>query len=223
MKYKYIIQELKETGDPNVLAFLKDAERIKRMSKKERDYCLQNRWMYESVKKLVEEFIPFIIMVAYGHQNRTKTLTVLDLINEGIIGAYSAFEKSPIGEVLTKRKVDNLIKWRIRDAVLKDYHKGFANVAYDECLLGVEDWKDENDLIEDINGEWLRLHLTSVIMENMGERDGSIIIDYYLGENADLKEIAEKYGVSRERARQITRNFSKLYKKAENLKSIRNL
>ena len=64
MKYKYIIQELKETGDPNVLAFLKDAERIKRMSKKERDYCLQSRWMYESVKKLVEEFIPFIIMVA---------------------------------------------------------------------------------------------------------------------------------------------------------------
>ena len=223
MKYKYIIQELKETGDPNVLAFLEDAEKIKRMSKKERDYCLQNRWMYESVKKLVEEFIPYIIMVAYGHQNRTKTLTVLDLINEGIIGAYSAFEKSPIGEVLTKKRVDNLIKWRIRDAVLRDYNQGFANVAYDERLLGVEDWKDENDLIEDINGEWLRLHLTSVIMENMGERDGSIIIDYYLGENADLKEIAEKYGVSRERARQITRNFSKLYKKAENLKSIRQL
>lgn len=223
MKYKYIIQELKESGDPNVLAFLKDAEKIKRMAKKERDYCLQNRWMYESVKKLVEEFIPYIIMVAYGHQNRTKTLTVLDLINEGILGAYAAFEKSPVGEVLTRKRVDKRIKWCIKSAVLKDYNQGFADVAYDECMSGVEDWKDENDLIEDINGEWLRLHLTSVIMENMGERDGGIIIDYYLGEDADLKEIAEKYGVSKERARQITRNFSKLYKKAENLKSIRQL
>jgi hypothetical protein len=39
----------------------------------------------------------------------------------------------------------------------------------------------------------------------------------------DLKEIAKKYGVSKERVRQITHNFSKLYRKAENLKSIRQL
>ena len=223
MKYKFIIQELKETGDPNVLAFLKDAEKIKRMSKKERDYCLQNRWMYESVKKLVEEFIPYIIMVAYGHRHRTKTLSILDLINEGILGAYAAFEKNQKGGSLTKRSVNNRIKGTIRSAVLRDYNQGFADVAYDECLPGVEDWKDEDDLIEDINGEWLRLHLTSVIMEKMGSRDGGIIIEYYLGEDTDAKEIAEKYGVSQERVRQITHNFSRLYRKTKNLKSIRQL
>ena len=223
MKYKYIIQELKETGDPNVLAFLKDAEKIKRMSKKERDYCLQNRWMYESVKKLVEEFIPYIIMVAYGHQNRTKTLSVLDLINEGILGAYSAFEKSLIGEILTKKRVDNLIKWRIRDAVLRDYHKGSVDLLSEDCLPSHENLQDEDGIIEDINGEWLRLHLTNVIMEKLGERDGGIIIDYYLGDDTDTKKLADKYGVSRERVRQIIRNLSKHYKKAENLKSIRQL
>ena len=64
---------------------------------------------------------------------------------------------------------------------------------------------------------------TTELAVRMSGADGGIIIDYYLGEDADLKEIAEKYGVSKERARQITRNFSKLYKKAENLKSIRQL
>lgn len=137
MKYKYIIQELKETGDPNVMAFLKDAEKIKRMSKKERDYCLQNRWMYESVKKLVEEFIPFIIMVAYGHQNRTKTLTVLDLINEGILGVYAAFEKNRKGGSLTKIGVNNRIKGTIRNAVLRDCNLSFADVTFDECIHSI--------------------------------------------------------------------------------------
>ena len=137
MKYKYIIQELKETGDPNVLAFLKDAERIKRMSKKERDYCLQSRWMYESVKKLVEEFIPFIIMVAYGHWHKTRTLTVLDLIDEGILGVYAAFEKNRKGGCLTKRGVNNRIKSSIKCAVLRDCNQGFGDVVFDECIHSI--------------------------------------------------------------------------------------
>ena len=58
-------------------------------------------------------------------------------------------------------------------------------------------------------------------MENMGERDGGIIIDYYLEDDTDTNKLAEKYGVSRERVRQIIRNLSKYCKKAENLKSIR--
>ena len=65
MKYRMIIQDMKESGDANVLAFLKDAEKIKPMSKRERDYCLQNRYRPELVQKLVEEFIPYIIWVAY--------------------------------------------------------------------------------------------------------------------------------------------------------------
>ena len=94
MKYRMIIQDMKESGDANVVAFLKDAEKIKPMSKRERDYCLQNRYRPESVQKLVEEFIPYIIWVAYTFGDNAKMLTVLDLISEGILGAYDAFSKS---------------------------------------------------------------------------------------------------------------------------------
>ena len=38
MKYKVIIQELKSTADPNVLAFLKDVENKKRLSRNDRQY-----------------------------------------------------------------------------------------------------------------------------------------------------------------------------------------
>ena len=36
MKYKVIIENLKETADPNVLAFLKDVENKKRLSRNDR-------------------------------------------------------------------------------------------------------------------------------------------------------------------------------------------
>ena len=50
-------------------------------------------------------------------------------------------------------------------------------------------------------------------MDKYGSRDGNIIIDYYLDGNTDLKIIAKKYNVSRERIRQIeTRAIAKLKK-----------
>ena len=224
MKYRFIIQEMKESGNPNVLAFLKDAEKIKRLSKRERDYFLQNRSMPGAVKRLVEEFIPYIIYVAYSNSHKTKTLSILDLINEGILGAYAAFERNRKGGVtLTKRKVNYSIKWNIKSAVLKDYYQGFADIDIEDCVPNIDDYQGEDELIEDINSQWLRSVLTEMIMEEMGSRDGSIIIDYYLGQDPDLKEIADKYGVSCERVRQITRNFSKLYKRVENLKRIRQM
>ena len=136
MKYRFIIQEMKESGDPNVLAFLKDAAKIKRLSKKERDFYLQNRSMPEAVKRLVEGFIPYVIFVAYCNSHKTKTLSVLDLINEGILGAYKAFEKNlKKGEILTRRRVNSKIKSNIRNAVLKDYYQGFADVALEDVEI----------------------------------------------------------------------------------------
>ena len=58
MKYKHIIQEMKESGDPTMMAFVKDVEKMKRLSKKEKDYCLRTRFLRETVNRLVEEFIP---------------------------------------------------------------------------------------------------------------------------------------------------------------------
>ena len=136
MKYRFIIQEMKESGDPNVLAFLKDAAKIKRLSKNERDFYLQNRSMPGAVKRLVEGFIPYVIFVAYCNSHKTKTLSVLDLINEGVLGAYKAFEKNlKKGEILTRRRVNSKIKSNIRYAVLKDYYQGFADVALEDVEI----------------------------------------------------------------------------------------
>ena len=132
MKYNHIIQEMKESGDPNVLAFLKDAAKIKRLSKNERDFYLQNRSMPGAVKRLVEGFIPYVIFVAYCNSHKTKTLSVLDLINEGVLGAYKAFEKNlKKGESLTRRKVNSQIKSNIKYAVLRDYCHGSLEIAID--------------------------------------------------------------------------------------------
>lgn len=135
MKYKYILQEMKEMGGPNVVAFLKDAEHIRRMSKKERDFCLQNRCKPGALKRLIEEFIPYAIYVSYFNAPKLKTLSVLDLINEGILGAYAAFDKNRRGEVLTKRKVNCAIKSNIRCAVQRDYSHAFADIAIEEVEI----------------------------------------------------------------------------------------
>ena len=66
MKYKFILQEMKEASDPNVKAFLKDVERMKRLTKQEKDFYLKTRYLSSSVKRLVEDFIPYVIYVAYG-------------------------------------------------------------------------------------------------------------------------------------------------------------
>ena len=132
MKYKLIIQEMKESKDLNVRAFVRDVEKLKRMTKKERDYYLKNRYTPEAVRKLIKEFIPYITIIAYNYSNKAKTMTMLDLIDEGILGAYAAFEKnSKDGEPLTRRKVRNQIKSRIRKAVC-DENKKHEDEVYDE-------------------------------------------------------------------------------------------
>lgn len=136
MKYKYILQEMKESGDPNVLAFLNDAAKIKRLSKRERDYFLQNRNMPGAVKKLVEGFIPYAIFVAYSNSYKTKRLSVLDLINEGILGAYGAFERNQKGGcTLTKRGVNSSIKCSIRKAVMRDCNSPFEDIALEDIEI----------------------------------------------------------------------------------------
>lgn len=123
MRYTIVVQELKAGGDPNVLAFLRDVEKMKRMTKKERDKCLMNRQKPGAVTKLLEGFIPYIIMVAYAYNEKIRTLTLLDLINEGILGAYAAFERnSKKGEPLTRRRVRSQIKTRIRKVVYDGYN-----------------------------------------------------------------------------------------------------
>ena len=132
MKYRLIIQEMKASNDKNVRAFVRDMEKLKRMTKKQRDIYLKNRQKPGAVTKLMEGFIPYIIMVAYAYIDKTRTATLLDLINEGILGAYAAFENnSRAGEPLTRRRVRSKIKTRIRKVVY-DGNKNPENEVFDE-------------------------------------------------------------------------------------------
>lgn len=132
MKYKVIIQELKESDNKNVQAFLHDVEKLKRMTKKQRDRYLKDRQKPGAVTKLLEGFIPYIIMVAYAYMEKTRNVTLLDLINEGVLGAYAAFERnSKVGEPLTRRRVRSKIKTRIRKVVY-DGNKNPENEVFDE-------------------------------------------------------------------------------------------
>ncbi len=133
---------MKESKDKNVRAFVRDVEKLKRMTKKERDYYLKNRYTPEAVRKLIKEFIPYITIIAYNYSNKAKTMTMLDLIDEGILGAYAAFEKnSKNGEPLTRRRVRSQIKTRIRKAsnYRSNCHEDevFDEFAPDKCTKEV--------------------------------------------------------------------------------------
>lgn len=222
MKYKVIIQELKASNDKNVRAFVRDMEKLKPLTKKERDFYLQNRYNPVAKEKLIADFIPYIIMVAYAHSEKTKNLSVLDLINEGILGAYTAYEKhEKKGETLTKRRVCEWIKKNIRKAIYNANSRNSMDVYY-ECLMD-DDQMGEDSIIDNVNGKWLRQYLAELIMDQMNKRNGKIIIEYYLGGNDDLKKIGDKYGISHERVRQIINNFAPLYRKLENIKLLREL
>ena len=64
MRYKLVIQALRGSSDSNVLAFVKDVEKIKRLTAEERQYYLTNREEADAINILVKDFIPYIIRVA---------------------------------------------------------------------------------------------------------------------------------------------------------------
>ena len=208
MKYKYIIQELKESGDVNVKAFLKDVEKMKPMSRKDRDHCLQTRFMSESVQKLVEEFIPFIIMVAYGNVGKVKTLTLLDLINEGILGAYEAFKRSNEGGILTRKRVLGSIKRNIYKAIKIDLNQSIADYSFDLCAP--EEALGDDKMVLDVDRGNVRMLLRDMIENSMSARDAGIIYDYYFGEDTNYEMLGLKYGLSGEGTRQVVKKVSKL-------------
>lgn len=218
MKYKDIIQELKETGDVNVQAFLKDVEKMKPMSKKDRDYCLLTRFKSESVSKLVAEFIPYIIMVAYGNMEKVKTLGVLDLINEGILGAYAAFSVSRIDGKLSKARIQWNIKNNIYKAIRIDLNQSIADYSFDVCVP--EGAMNDEGMVMECDRDSVRGILMESIEKNMGVRDAEIIYDYYFGKVMNYEMLGEKYGLGRERCRQVIKNVGTLsYTELKDLKA----
>ena len=210
MKYKHIIQEMKEARDPNMMAFVKDVEKMKRLTKKEKDHYLQTRFLQESVQKLVEDFIPYIIFVAYGYKDKSKSLKMLDLINEGILGAYAAFDKSTKDGRLTKIRVYNGIRGNIQKAIRKDTNQSIAEYSSDICLP--EGPMDDDGEIMDVERESVRNLLMDSFVKNFGSRDAEIIYDYYWGKTEDLQLLSVKYDLTCERCRQVIKKVKSLNK-----------
>lgn len=217
MKYKYIIQEMKEASDPNLAAFAKDLENMKPLTKNEKDHCLQTRFMYESVQKLVEDFIPYIVFVAHGYVGKTKTLQMLDLINEGILGAYAAFEKSTKDGLLTKIRVYNGIRSKIQMAIKKDMNQNIAEYSFDTCMP--EGPLDDEGNVMDIDRENVKRLLMDTLEKNLGGRDARIVYDYYWGKIEDYDLLSAKYGLTRERCRQVVKKVNNMnYSEVQTLK-----
>ena len=218
MRYKLVIQALRDSSDKNVLAFAKDVENMKRLTAEERQYYLANREEADAVNILVEDFIPYIIKVAYVYSRKTSTLSVLDLINEGIVGAYAAFEKCDSRGKKMVNKVRVFINRYISQLVEKKDLSETAEFIIEETVTdGDEEWFDNHAIIKGIDRALERKLLTQLLSDKIGERKASIIIAYYMHEDADLKMLSKQYGISRERIRQIVHNFSQLHKNAGNL------
>ena len=113
MKYSFIIHELKNSADQNVRTFVKDVEGIKRLTVKERQHYLANLQEAEALNILVNDFIPYIIRVAYANSSKSNVLSVLDLVNEGILGTYKALNRKHRKD----KDITRLIRAQIRNQI----------------------------------------------------------------------------------------------------------
>ena len=115
MKYSFIIHELKNSADQNVRTFVKDVEGIKRLTVKERQHYLANLQEAEALNILVNDFIPYIIRVAYANSSKSNVLSVLDRVNEGILGIYKALNRKHRKD----KDITRLIRAQIRSQILR--------------------------------------------------------------------------------------------------------
>lgn len=206
MRYKLIIQELKKSTDQNVRAFVKDLEGIKRLTSERRQYCLANLNNTDSVSLLVKDFIPYIIRVAYANSWKTNMLSFLDLVNEGIIGAYKGLEKSHSGKNNATRLTREYIQNYISRIISENSGLISSGVNPDRCCSASEDF------IVTLDYARRRAFLSNLLTAKIGDRDGQIIIDFFSDKDADINTLSKRYGVSCERIRQVARDFSQLYK-----------
>lgn len=206
MRYRLIIQELKKSTDQNVRAFVRDVEGMKRLTSERRHYYLANLQERDAISLLVKDFIPYIVRVAYANSWKSNVLSLLDLVNEGIIGAYTGLEKSS----RCKKNAVRLTRVYIQNHISKMISNNGSLVS-----SGVNPDKycsADSDFIRTLDSTKKRALLSNLLTAKIGERKGRIILDYYFDKDTDIKTLSKKYGVTCERIRQLARNFSQLYK-----------
>lgn len=215
MKYDIVIEQLKKSTDHNVKAFVKDVENMKRLTEEQKYYLLDNQQCEDSVRILVNDFIPYIMKVAFQYSLTSKTASVLDLINEGIIGAYAAFNKFDYSGKTMLNLIRSHIKRYIKNmALMRDCQNEVISIIGD---LDHEECVEERSFLDRLDGEKKRSLLNKMFNKHLGDRNTRIILEYYTEHNLDYKSLAIKYNLSGECIRKITKNFTPLHKQVVNL------
>ena len=143
MKYKQIIQELKESHDPNVQIFLNDAEKIIRLPRKEKNQMLSQLQKPGVIDALVKNYIPTIIRIAYANSLLMHSVSFLDLVGEGILGAHKCLNRyEKTGTVSDKAVRANII------AAIKKL------TCKKECPFSVCRFNENDPRLYQMNGLW---------------------------------------------------------------------
>ena len=145
MKYKEIIQELRESQDMNVQIFLNDVEKMIKLSQKEKKSLLTKLQNPGVIDTLVKNYIPTIIRIAYANSLLMNSVSFLDLVEEGVLGAYKCLNKYKQDGAVSDRTVRATIVSTIKKLVCKK-----------ECPFTVCHF-NENDprLYQDLNRYWV--------------------------------------------------------------------
>lgn len=160
MKYKQIIQELKESEDPNVLVFLKDLEKHRKLPRREKKEMLTRIQEPGVIDALVKNYIPTIVRVAYTNSLLTRTMSFLDLVNEGVIAAHKCMIKYKKEGKVSDRAVTATIVGTLKKKICRK-----------ECPFTVCRF-NENDprLYMDVNKMWFSYNKKEKIPELMKEK-----------------------------------------------------
>ena len=102
-------------------------------------------------------------------------------------------------------------------AIKRERKLDIAEYRYDTCEPVGQ--LDDDGEIMDVDRESVRNLLMDSFVKNFGPRDAEIIFDYYWEKTEDLQLLSIRYGLSRERCRQVIKNVENLtYSEIKRLK-----
>lgn len=143
MKYKQIVQELRESKDLNVQIFLNDVDKITKLSQKEKKSLLTKLQNPGVIDTLVKNYIPTIIRIAYANSLLMNSVSFLDLVEEGVIGAYKCLNKYKKDGAVSDRTVRATIISTLKKLVCKK-----------ECPFSVCQFNENDPRLYQLNRKW---------------------------------------------------------------------
>ena len=143
MKYKQIILELRESQDMNVQLFLNDAEKIIKLPRKVKKAMLSQLQNPGVIDTLVKNYIPTIIRIAYANSLQMNSVSFLDLVEEGVLGAHICLKRYEEVEAVSDKVVRAFIISTIKRLVCKK-----------ECPFSVCRFNENDPRLYQMNRMW---------------------------------------------------------------------